>query len=54
MADTDDEVKQLLERTRRARERCNNRMALIGTVNYGINTNAYLKVSNGAKIKNLI
>ena len=30
MSATDDEVEQLLRRTRAARERCNNRMALIG------------------------
>ena len=30
MSATDDEVEQLLRRTRQARERCNNRMALIG------------------------
>ena len=30
MSATDDEVEQLLRRTRATRERCNNRMALIG------------------------
>ena len=30
MSTTDDEVEQLLRRTRAGRERCNNRMALIG------------------------
>ena len=30
MSTTDDEVEQLLRRTREARERCNNRMKLIG------------------------
>ena len=33
MSTTDDEVEQLLRRTREARERCNNRMALIGKQN---------------------
>ena len=30
MSNPDDEVEQLLRRTRETRERCNNRMALIG------------------------
>ena len=40
MSATDDEVEQLLRRTRAARERCNNRMALIG--NCQINFKGFL------------
>ena len=32
MSNPDDEVEQLLRRTRETRERCNNRMALIGKI----------------------
>ena len=43
MSNPDDEVEQLLRRTRETRERCNNRMALIGK--FGIQP--YLKTVLG-------
>ena len=36
MSTTDDEVEQLLRRTRAGRERCNNRMALIGKNDFNL------------------